>query len=117
METNCHVLGISGGKDSAARAIYLHENFPELPIEYYFSDTGKELESTYEYISKLEAYLGKSVLKLRAAEGASASQLDSFDYFIAQNGGFLPSSSSRWCTIVSVKLTSFIRFAKPFFHV
>lgn len=113
METNQssirHVLGISGGKDSAALAIYLHENFHELPIEYYFSDTGKEIESTYQYISKLEAYLGKPVLKLRAAEGAQATQLDSFDYFLAQNGGYLPSSSSRWCT-KKLKLEPFEQF-------
>ena len=34
-----HVLGISGGKDSAALAIYLKQqgNIPEM--EYYFSDT------------------------------------------------------------------------------
>ena len=38
-----HVLGISGGKDSAALAIYLNNNYPDLNIEYYFCDTGKEL--------------------------------------------------------------------------
>ncbi len=30
-----HVLGISGGKDSAALAIYMHKNYPEIDIEYY----------------------------------------------------------------------------------
>ena len=30
-----HVLGISGGKDSAALAIYLKRLYPQLPIEYY----------------------------------------------------------------------------------
>ncbi|GEM_PF-3968619 len=43
-----HVLGISGGKDSAALAIYLKNRAPSLEIEYYFSDTGKELDETYE---------------------------------------------------------------------
>ncbi len=42
-----HVLGISGGKDSAALAIYMKQNYPELDIEYYTSDTGKELDETY----------------------------------------------------------------------
>lgn len=30
-----HILGISGGKDSAALAIYLREKYPKLKIEYY----------------------------------------------------------------------------------
>lgn len=37
-----HVLGISGGKDSAALALFLRNRFPALNIEYYFMDTGKE---------------------------------------------------------------------------
>ena len=35
-----HILGISGGKDSAALAIYLKQKYPDLIIEYYNSDTG-----------------------------------------------------------------------------
>ena len=30
-----HILGISGGKDSAALAIYLKQKYPLLKIEYY----------------------------------------------------------------------------------
>jgi 3'-phosphoadenosine 5'-phosphosulfate sulfotransferase (PAPS reductase)/FAD synthetase len=52
-----HVLGISGGKDSAALAIYMKQNYPELDIEYYTSDTGKELDDTYHLIENLENYL------------------------------------------------------------
>ena len=39
-----HVLGISGGKDSAALAIYLRRKYPELDVEFYTCDTGKELK-------------------------------------------------------------------------
>ena len=42
-----HVLGISGGKDSAALAIYLHEKYPQIDFTYYYTDTGKELDETY----------------------------------------------------------------------
>lgn len=35
-----HVLGISGGKDSAALAIYMKQKYPTLKVEYYNSDTG-----------------------------------------------------------------------------
>ena len=37
-----HILGISGGKDSAALAIYLKQKYPQTRIEYYNSDTGCE---------------------------------------------------------------------------
>lgn len=30
-----HVLGISGGKDSAALAVYMRDNYPELDIDYF----------------------------------------------------------------------------------
>ena len=55
-----HLLGISGGKDSAALAIYMKDKYPDLDIEYYTCDTGKELEETYQLIKNLEIYLGKS---------------------------------------------------------
>ena len=34
-----HILGISGGKDSTALAIYLKQKFPTSKIVYYNSDT------------------------------------------------------------------------------
>ena len=45
-----HLLGISGGKDSAGLAIYMKTRYPEIEMEYYFCDTGKELDETYELI-------------------------------------------------------------------
>jgi 3'-phosphoadenosine 5'-phosphosulfate sulfotransferase (PAPS reductase)/FAD synthetase len=91
-----HVMGISGGKDSAALAIYLKKKYPNLDIEYYFCDTGKELQETYDLINKLEAYLGKSVKKLKAAEASSKE--DPFDHYFELFGGYLPSPTVRWCT-------------------
>ncbi len=90
-----HVLGISGGKDSAALAIYLFQKYPHLEVEYYTCDTGKELDETYELIKNLEIYLGKKIVRLKAAED---SHEDPFDHFLKLYGGFLPSSGSRWCT-------------------
>ncbi|HEY6435538.1 MAG TPA: phosphoadenosine phosphosulfate reductase family protein, partial [Ignavibacteriaceae bacterium] len=90
-----HVLGISGGKDSAALAIYLHKKYPSLDVEYYFCDTGKELDETYKLIDNLEIYLGKKIDKRKAA--ADSSQ-EPFDHFYHLFGGYLPSSSARWCT-------------------
>ena len=37
-----HILGISGGKDSAALAVFLRDKVPNM--EYVFCDTGKELK-------------------------------------------------------------------------
>ena len=49
-----HVLGISGGKDSAALAIYLKQLYPDLPIEYYNSDTGCELAETDKLVNNFK---------------------------------------------------------------
>jgi 3'-phosphoadenosine 5'-phosphosulfate sulfotransferase (PAPS reductase)/FAD synthetase len=101
-----HVLGISGGKDSAALAIYLRNNYPQLDIEYYTCDTGKELSETYQLIEKLEDYLGKKIIRLVAAEKSSE---DPFDHFYNYYRGYLPSTNSRWCTKV-LKLDPFEDF-------
>ena len=48
-----HVLGISGGKDSAALAIYLKNKYPDLEIDFYTCDTKCELTETEELVDKL----------------------------------------------------------------
>lgn len=107
MATNVrHVLGISGGKDSAALAIWLKDHYPQLPIEYYFCDTGKELEATYKLVTNLEIYLGRKITRL---EAGLTSHKDPFDHFWKLYGGYLPSSNSRWCT-KKLKLEPFEQF-------
>lgn len=101
-----HVLGISGGKDSAALAIYMRQNYPELDIEYYTSDTGKELQDTYDLIEHLENFLGKEIFKLPVLSDDS---LNPFDHFIKMYNGFLPGNMSRWCT-KKLKLEPFEKF-------
>ena len=54
-----HILSISGGKDSTALAIYMRDRVTEM--EYVFCDTDKELKETYEYLDKLEHFLGKKI--------------------------------------------------------
>lgn len=90
-----HVMGISGGKDSAALAIYMMQKYPHLDIEYYTTDTGKELDETYQLIHNLENYLGK---KIRLLVGASESHENPFDHFYEIFGRYLPSAQQRWCT-------------------
>ncbi|RWP51277.1 MAG: phosphoadenosine phosphosulfate reductase [Mesorhizobium sp.] len=83
-----HILSLSGGKDSAALAIYLRDRIPQ--IEYIFHDTDKELPETYDYIARLEAILGKQI--------ARTTPVDSFDHWLAVYRGMLPSNHRRWCT-------------------
>lgn len=101
-----HVLGISGGKDSAALAIYMKTKYPSLDIEFYTCDTGKELDETYQLVKNLEVYLGIKINLLQAAQNSSE---DPFDHFLKMYGGFLPSSNSRWCT-KKLKLEPFEKY-------
>jgi len=94
-----HLLGLSGGKDSSALAIYMRDRVPEM--EYFFSDTGAELPETLEFIDRLQDYLGKPIAKLNAGRD--------FDYYLKLHNNFLPSARQRWCT-VNLKLVPFEEF-------
>jgi 3'-phosphoadenosine 5'-phosphosulfate sulfotransferase (PAPS reductase)/FAD synthetase len=83
-----HVLGISGGKDSSALAIYMRAKVPQM--EYFFCDTGAELPETYDYLNQLEAALGKQIVRLNTSRD--------FDHWLQVYQGTLPSASMRWCT-------------------
>ena len=99
-----HVLGLSGGRDSAALAIYMRENHPEIGVDYFFTDTGKELPEVYEFLVKLEGFLGKSILRLNPDRD--------FDFWLKQYNNFLPSPQTRWCT-KQLKLRPFEQWVKP----
>jgi hypothetical protein len=99
-----HVLGLSGGKDSAALAVYMRQHYPDLNIEYFFTDTGKELPEVYEFLGRLEGFLGKPILKLNSDKD--------FDHFLRINGNYLPSPQSRWCTR-KLKIDPFKQWIKP----
>jgi 3'-phosphoadenosine 5'-phosphosulfate sulfotransferase (PAPS reductase)/FAD synthetase len=93
-----HVLGISGGKDSAALAIYMSQNHSDIDVDYYTCDTGKELTETYELIERLNSVLGKKITEYKSIDTFESPQGNSFDHFLAIYGGYLPSSTARWCT-------------------
>ena len=99
-----HVLGLSGGRDSAALAVYMRQHHPELDIEYFFTDTGKELPEVYEYLGRLEGFLGQSILRLNPDRD--------FDFWLKQYNDFLPSPQSRWCTR-QLKLRPFEQWLRP----
>jgi 3'-phosphoadenosine 5'-phosphosulfate sulfotransferase (PAPS reductase)/FAD synthetase len=83
-----HILCMSGGKDSTALALYMRDRVPNM--EYVFCDTDKELKETYEYLNRVEAFLGKKIVRLNAEAG--------FDHWLEVFGGYLPSPKMRWCT-------------------
>ncbi len=85
-----HILGLSGGKDSTALAVLMRQEHPELPMEYFFCDTHKELAETYEYLERIEARLGIKITRLSPDRG--------FDHWLEVYGGVLPSPQVRWCT-------------------
>lgn len=102
--TERHVLGLSGGRDSAALAVYMRHHHPEIEVEYFFTDTGKELPEVYEYLGRLEGVLGKPILRLNPDRD--------FDFWLMQYNSFLPSAQTRWCTRM-LKLRPFESWVKP----
>lgn len=120
-----HIIGISGGKDSAALAIHLarkkgdwqyfrdicasagceqaareiEESRQSPQLEYFFTDTGKELPEVYEYLGVLEKHLGQSILRLSIFPESDDANTSPFDHLLwADHGGLLPSRRQRWCT-------------------
>jgi 3'-phosphoadenosine 5'-phosphosulfate sulfotransferase (PAPS reductase)/FAD synthetase len=91
-----HVLGISGGKDSAALAVYMRDRIPDM--HYYFCDTGEELTETYEYLATLETFLGKTITRLNPDRP--------FSHYLKIYNNYLPSPRMRWCTAM-LKLKPF----------
>ncbi len=94
-----HILSLSGGKDSAALAIYMRDRVQEM--EYIFHDTDKELPETHEYLARLEAVLGKKITKTTPDH--------SFDAWLKIYGGMIPSNHRRWCTRM-LKLKPFEKY-------
>ena len=99
-----HVLGLSGGKDSAALAVHMSEKYPSIPIEYYFTDTGYELKETYKFLDKLKTRLSRPIKYIQPK--------NTFDYYMKKYNNFLPSATARWCTI-EMKLKPFEKWLAP----
>ena len=99
-----HVLGLSGGKDSAALAVHMRQAHPELDIQYFFTDTGEELPEVYEFLGRLEGYLGKPIERLNPRRD--------FDFWLREYNHFLPSAQTRWCTR-KLKLLPFEQWIRP----
>lgn len=87
-EKTRHILGLSGGKDSTALALFMRDKVPDM--EYVFCDTGSELNETIDYLNQVEAYLGKRIVRLNPTA--------TFDHWLEVFNGYLPAPNMRWCT-------------------
>ena len=99
-----HILSLSGGKDSTALAFFMRDNMPEIfeKLELVFCDTEQEIPETYDYLNKIEVFLGKKILKIKPKVGFEQ---------IFQTRKILPSVNRRWCT-VELKTKPFNLFVK-----
>lgn len=97
-----HICPVSGGKDSAALAIYMSREYPFIPMQYVFSDTQCELPETYDYLERLSALLGKEIIRVNALDYMRIEKKPGrnvFDILLKElYGGYLPSPRARWCT-------------------
>lgn len=87
----CHILSLSGGKDSTALAFFIKENHPKIheKIEYVFYDTGCDLEETYDYLNKIKVFLNKDITFVKPQRSFE-------DIFYKDR--VLPTIFKRWCT-------------------
>lgn len=82
----------------------MRQRNPELALEYFFTDTGKELPEVYEYLGRLEGFLGQPIRRLNPDRD--------FDFWLKKYNDFLPSAQTRWCTR-QLKLRPFEQWIKP----
>lgn len=94
-----HVVGLSGGKDSTALALWLVENEPR-DYEFICNETGNELPEMQEHWRNLERMLGKPLIRVRADK-------DLIELCESQNA--LPNWRQRWCTRI-LKIEPTIRY-------
>jgi len=83
-----HIVGLSGGKDSTALALWLVENEPR-PYEFICNFTGNETPEMVEHWAKLEGLLGSKLIPV--THSADLVQL-------CEQMNMLPNFRQRWCT-------------------
>lgn len=94
-----HVVGLSGGKDSTALALWLADNEPR---DYTFicNETGNELPEMVEHWARLEHLLGKPLQRVTHSTDLLG---------LIEEQQMLPNFRARWCTRI-LKIEPTIRF-------
>lgn len=85
-----HIVGLSGGKDSTALALWLAENEPR-DYESICNETGNELPEMYAHWRKLESLLGRPLTPVRHGTDLLG---------LIEEERMLPNFRSRFCTRV-----------------
>ncbi|MCL4682358.1 MAG: phosphoadenosine phosphosulfate reductase family protein [Rhodocyclaceae bacterium] len=98
-----YILPVSGGADSTALAVLLHEMFPQAPFEMIFTDTLAESPDIWRQLDALEQYLGKKITRIVPEKGLYE--------LVEDYGGFMPSAQARYCTRM-LKLLPFREWLK-----
>ena len=102
MKPEKYVVSLSGGKDSTAMLLRLLEE--KRPVDLIlFCDTGLEFPQMYEHLARLEAYIGRPIIRLKAAHD--------FEYYFLHytpkrknpaleqySGMSWAGPRNRWCT-------------------
>ena len=97
-----YIVSLSGGKDSTAMLLRLIEE--KRPIDrILFCDTGLEFPQMYDHLNKLEQYIGRKIIRLKAEY--------SFEYYFLEympkrknpglrqyTGNSWAGPNNRWCT-------------------
>lgn len=83
-----HVVGLSGGKDSTALALWLVENEPR-EYEFICNETGNELPDMQEHWQRLERVLGAPLKRVRHSTDLLG---------LCDEMNMLPNFRARWCT-------------------
>lgn len=93
-----HILALSGGKDSTAMALACAKYEPA-DYTYVCTPTGNELPEMNAHWEKLEALLGKPIIRLQA---------QSLMGLIVKQAA-IPNHAARWCTRI-IKLEQYYRW-------
>lgn len=83
-----HIVGLSGGGDSTAMALWLAEHEPR-DYTYICNATGNELPALFEHLTNLERLLGKPIEWVRHTTDL---------YGLIDEIGMIPNHRARWCT-------------------
>jgi 3'-phosphoadenosine 5'-phosphosulfate sulfotransferase (PAPS reductase)/FAD synthetase len=97
-----NVVSLSGGKDSTAMILMMLEK--NMPVDLIlFCDTGKEFPAMLRHIDKLEKYIERPIIRLKAER--------EYDYYLYQHkaksknhsndigyGWPFSNGTNRWCT-------------------
>lgn len=95
-----HIVSFSGGKDSTAMLLMMIEKGIKID-EIIFLDTGAEFPDMYDHIKKVENYINRKIIILKAE--------NNFEYMMlhyekkrgkykGQKGYSWPDFRNRWCT-------------------